>query len=187
MARRLLPLLEPLQLMWVEEPVLPDYPEALSELANLTTVPLATGERLFSRAEYKPVLGHGVDIIQPDVAQAGGISEMRRIAAMAEAYDVSVAPHCAIGAIALAASLQISVATPNVLIQEQGLDVFGPVALDYLVDGSVVTHVDGSIPRPTGPGLGIEVDEAAVERAAEIGFPSGPHGLRHRDGSFAEW
>ncbi len=187
MAKRLLPLLESAKPMFVEEPVLPEYPEALSELAAISSVPIATGERLYSRWEFKNILGRGVDIIQPDVAQAGGISETRRIAAFAETYDVAMAPHCAIGVIALAASLQICFAAPNAIIQEQGLDVFGPPALEYLVDDSIFKWVDGYADRPTSPGLGIEIDETAVKNASRRDHRWSPTPRWHPDGAFAEW
>jgi galactonate dehydratase len=103
---------------------------------------------------------------------------------------VSVAPHCPLGPIALAASLQVDVAMPNFLIQEQSLGIHynvGSDLLDYLVDRSVFTFDDGYVARPTGPGLGIEIDEQQVRRAA-----ADPHRWRndiwrHVDGSFAEW
>jgi galactonate dehydratase len=194
MARRLLPLLEPYQPLFVEEPCLPEYPEGLAELARLSSIPIATGERLFSRWDYKPILGSGIAVVQPDPSHAGGISETRRIAIMAEAYDIALAPHSAIGPIALAASLQVDFASQNALIQEQGigyrepgLDNVGADVLDYLVDRSVFAIEDGYIPRPTGPGLGIEVDERAVERAAEAGHRWRPAAWTHADGSLAEW
>src|SRR5262249_61038924 len=113
---------------------------------------------------------------QPDGSQAGGISETRRIAALAEIHDVVVAPHCPLGPIALAASLQIDFATPNILIQEQSISHFGDEFLDYLVDRSPFDIVDGWFARPTAPGLGIEVDEQAGDRAAEIGHDrQNPH------------
>jgi galactonate dehydratase len=110
-----------------------------------------------------------VDIIQPDLSHAGGISEVRKIAAMAEAYDVAVAPHCPLGPFALAASLQLDFCTPNAFIQEQSLSIHynqGSDLLDYLVDPGVLHYQDGSVPRLPGPGLGIELDEAKVRAAA---------------------
>ena len=133
------------------------------------------------------MLQSGLSVAQPDVSQAGGISETRRIAAMAEVYDVVVAPHCPLGPIALAASLQIDFATPNILIQEQSLSHFGDEFLDYVVDRSVFELVDGYFKRPTGPGLGIEVDERAVERQAKLGHDRQNPIWRHADGSYAEF
>ena len=104
------------------------------ELTQGTTLPIATGERLYSRWEFAEVIQSGVAVIQPDVSQAGGISELRRIAAMAETYDVTVAPHCPLGPITLAASLQIDFATPNILIQEQWITFFGDDFLRYVTN-----------------------------------------------------
>jgi galactonate dehydratase len=194
MAKRLLPLLEPYQPLFIEEPCLPEYPEALTELAQASSVPIATGERLFSRWDYKRILGSGVAVVQPDPSHACGISETRRIATMAEAYDIALAPHSAIGPIALAAALQIDFASPNALIQEQGVgytepgfDNDGADILDYLIDRSVFDYRDGYVSRPSGPGLGLTVDEQAVERAAQIGQRWQPALWTHDDGSFAEW
>ena len=104
MARQIVRALEPLGPMFIEEPVLSEHPEAIAQLAAQTTVPVALGERLYSRWDFKPFLERGaIDIAQPDLSHAGGISEGRRIAAMAEAYDVALAPHCPLGPLALAA------------------------------------------------------------------------------------
>jgi galactonate dehydratase len=194
MSRRLLPMLERYQPLFVEEPCLPEYPEGFKELAQLSSVPIATGERLFSRWEYKHVIQSGIAVVQPDPSHAGGISETRRIAAMAETYDVLLAPHSAIGPIALAASLQVDFAAPNALIQEQGVgysdpgvDNTGSDILDYLVDRSVFDYEHGFVSRPRRPGLGIEIDEAAVERAAHDGHAWTPPPWTYPDGSFAEW
>jgi galactonate dehydratase len=186
-ARRVLPRLEPLDLLFVEEPLLPEHLHLLPELARATSLPLATGARLYSRWDFREVLASGLAVAQPDVSQAGGISETRRIAAMAEVYDVTVAPHCPLGPIALAASLQIDFAVPNILIQEQSVSFFGSAFLDYLVDRSPFEIVDGSFRRPTGPGLGIEVDEQAVEAAGKVGHDRTNPIWRHLDGSYAEF
>ncbi|WP_433428790.1 galactonate dehydratase [Nonomuraea sp. CA-141351] len=189
-ARRILPLLEPLLPLFVEEPVLPEFARDMRRITDATSIPIATGERLYSRWDFRDVLPTGIAVAQPDLSHAGGISEVRRIAAMAEAYDVVVAPHCPLGPIALAASLQIDLATPNFLIQEQSLGIEyggGSALLDYLTDPQVFRFVDGHIERPTGPGLGIDIDEAAVRSAAEKGHTWRPPLLRRNDGSFAEW
>lgn len=187
MARRMLPLLDPYQLLFIEEPVLPEHLHMLPELRELTSTPLATGERLFSRWEFLGVLRDGISVIQPDVSDAGGISETRRIAALAEPYDVTVAPHCPLGPIALAASLQIDFATPNILIQEQSITHYGESFFDYVLDRSVFDMRDGWFSRPAAPGLGVEIDEKAVEAAARIGFEM-PDPIRfHADGSYAEY
>ncbi|MCH7232550.1 galactonate dehydratase [Glycomyces sp. L485] len=190
MARRVLPMLEPLMPIFVEETVLPEYSRDLREVTASTSIPIATGERLYSRWDFRDVLPTGIAVAQPDLSHAGGISEVRRIAAMAEAYDVALAPHCPLGPIALAASLQIDFAVPNFLIQEQSLGIHyneGNDLLDYLVDPAVFAFTSGHVDRPTGPGLGIEVDEKAVRKAAENPHRWRNQVWRHPDGSFAEW
>ncbi|CAM4101536.1 galactonate dehydratase [Palleronia rufa] len=191
MARVLLRELDPLRLLFVEEPVLPDQIDALPALTAGLATPIALGERLYSRWDFRPVLeGRAVDIVQPDLSHAGGITECRKIAAMAEAYDVALAPHCPLGPIALAASLQVDAVAHNAFIQEQSLGIHYNAAadiLDYLVDASVFDYGDGMVAIPTAPGLGIEVDETAVARAAETGHAWRNPVWRHRDGSVAEW
>jgi len=190
MARRVLPLLEPLLPLFVEEPVLPEFSRDLAAITASTTVPIAIGERLFSRWDFRDVLRTGIAVAQPDLSHAGGISEVRRIAAAAEAHDVALAPHCPLGPIALAASLQVDLAIPNFLIQEQSLNITqqhdNPL-LEYLTDPSVFRLVGGHIARPTAPGLGIDIDEATVRSAAEQGHRWQNQIWRHSDGSFAEW
>jgi galactonate dehydratase len=190
MSRRLLPLLEPLSPLFVEEPVLPEFSRDLAALAGHTTVPLATGERLYSRWDFRDVLPTGIAVAQPDVSHAGGISEVRRIAAMAEAYDVSMALHCPLGPIALAASLQLAFAMPNLLIQEQSVGLHyhaGNELHDYLADPEPFRFTAGYARPPAGPGLGISIDLAAVERAAETGHRWRNPIWRGDDGSFREW
>jgi galactonate dehydratase len=162
----------------------------LALLVAGTSIPLATGERLFGRREFLAPLQAGVAVVQPDVSHAGGISEVRRIASLAETFGAWLAPHCPLGPIALAASLQVAFATPNFLIQEQsqGIHYHGEVGLlDYLVDRSTFRFIGGEVTRPTGPGLGIEVDETAVRAANRVGHDWHPPLWRHPDGSFAEW
>ncbi|MER5966213.1 galactonate dehydratase [Streptomyces sp. NPDC002057] len=190
MARRVVPLLEEYLPFFVEEPVVPELSDRIGDVVRSTSVPIATGERLYSRWDFKKVLESGVAVAQPDLSHAGGISEVRRIAAMAEAYDVSLAPHCPLGPIALAACLQVGFATPNLLIQEQSLGIHyneGSDLLDYLVDPSVFRYDDGHVGLLTAPGLGIEIDEKAVERAAETGHRWRNPVWRRDDGSQAEW
>ncbi|THV41632.1 galactonate dehydratase [Glycomyces buryatensis] len=190
MSRRVLPLLEPLLPLFVEEVVLPEFSRDLGAVTASTSIPIATGERLYSRWDFRDVLPTGIAVAQPDLSHAGGISEVRRIAALAETYDVGLAPHCPLGPIALAASLQVDFATPNFLIQEQSLGIHyneGNDLLDYLVDTAVFAFTDGHVDRPLGPGLGIEVDEAAVRKAARNPHRWRNEVWRHEDGSFAEW
>ncbi|MBT1001146.1 galactonate dehydratase [Paenarthrobacter sp. DKR-5] len=188
--RRVLPLLEPLRPFFLEEPTLPEGSHLLSGITSATSIPIATGERLYSRQEFLPVLQSGIAVAQPDTSHAGGISELRRIASLAEIFDVQIAPHCPLGPIALAASLQIGFATPNHLIQEQSIGIHynrGAEVLDYVVDREVFTFTDGRVQRLTGPGLGITVDERAVREASKKGHAWRGPVWRHDDGAFAEW
>ncbi len=190
-SKRLLSLLEDSRPMFVEEPTVPELAAGhLRDLVDSTTIPLAMGERQFSRWEFRQLLDAGLAIVQPDISHAGGVSETRRIATLAEAYGATIAPHCPLGPIALAASLQVDFASPNFLIQEQsgGMAYNGDWGvLDYLLDTTVLTPVGGHLERPLGAGLGIEIDEAAVRRADEIGHDWYPPVWRHADGSLAEW
>jgi len=191
MAKVLCRALEPYRLMFIEEPVLSEHADALPDIVGQTSTPIALGERLFSRWDVKAILAAGhVDIIQPDPSHAGGITECRKIAAMAEAYDVAVALHCPLGPIALAACLQLDAVCQNAFIQEQSLGIHyntGNDLLDYLADRSVFDYADGFVRIPDGPGLGIEVNEAYVAEQAAIGHRWRNPVWRHPDGSFAEW
>ncbi len=191
MAKSLAHELEPYHLMFIEEPVLPENNEALREIAIHTSTPIATGERMYSRWDFKTLLQDGyADIIQPDLSHAGGISEVVKIAAMAEAYDVAIAPHCPLGPIALAACLQVDAVAHNTLIQEQSLGIHynkGNDLLDYLVDPGVFAYEDGYVRLPTAPGLGIEINEAFVREAAKTGHQWRSPVWRHEDGAIAEW
>ncbi len=191
MAKILAKELEPFRPMFIEEPVLPENNEALREIANATHIPIATGERMFSRWDFKKLLTDGyADIIQPDVSHAGGITECKKIASMAEAYDVALAPHCPLGPIALAACLQVDATCHNAFIQEQSLGIHynqGNDLLDYLTDSSVFAYTNGFVTIPGGPGLGIEINEEHVRKMAEIGHDWKNPLWRHQDGSVAEW
>jgi galactonate dehydratase len=191
MAKVLLRELEPLHLMFVEEPVLSEHLDSCVDVLRQSPIPIALGERLYSRWDFKAVVSSGaVDIIQPDPSHCGGITEARKIAHLAEAYDVALAPHCPLGPIALAACLQIDAGCYNAVIQEQSLGIQYNTTndlLDYLVDPSVFTYRDGFVTIPAGPGLGIEINEEYVaERAAEGHRWRNPL-WRHADGSVAEW
>ncbi|ETT69670.1 galactonate dehydratase [Paenibacillus sp. FSL R7-277] len=191
MARGLARELDPYRLMFIEEPVLPENNEVLREIAHHTSTPIATGERMYSRWEFKNLLKDGVvDIIQPDLSHAGGITECKKIFAMAEAFDVAVAPHCPLGPIALAACLQVDATSYNAVIQEQSLGIHynqGNDLLDYITDPSVFAYSDGHVHIPSGPGLGITVNEEYVRKMAEDGHRWRNPVWRHRDGSIAEW
>ena len=192
LAKQLAKALEPLGLLFIEEPLLSENHEGLADIARITSTPIALGERLYSRWDFKPFFESGVvDIIQPDLSHAGGLLECRKIAAMAEAYDIAVAPHCPLGPLALAACLQLAACTPNVAIQEMSLGIHyntgGHDLLNFITDKEVLSPTDGYLPIPEKSGLGVTIDEAAVREAARE-----PHRWRNpvwrqKDGSFAEW
>ena len=192
LAKQLAKALEPLGLLFIEEPLLSENHEGLADIARITSTPIALGERLYSRWDFKPFFESGaVDIIQPDLSHAGGLLECRKIAAMAEAYDIAVAPHCPLGPLALAACLQLAACTPNVAIQEMSLGIHyntgGHDLLNFITDKEVLSPKDGYLPIPEKSGLGVTIDEAAVREAARE-----PHRWRNpvwrqKDGSFAEW
>ncbi|MFG6195506.1 galactonate dehydratase [Nonomuraea sp. JJY05] len=189
-ARRVAPLLEPYRPLFLEEPVVPENSHLIGEFVRSTTTPVSTGERLYSRQEFLPVFQAGIAVAQPDLSHAGGITEVRKIATLAEVYDVQLAPHCPLGPIALAACLQVGFATPNYLIQEQSIGIHynrGAEVLDYCLDKTPLAFVDGHVERLTAPGLGIEVDDQAVRAADKRGHAWRSPVWRHRDGSYAEW
>jgi len=189
-ARRVAPLLEPYRPFFLEEPVVPENSHLIGELVRSTSTPVSTGERLYSRQEFLPVLQAGIAVAQPDLSHAGGITETRKIASLAEVFDVQLAPHCPLGPLALASCLQVGFATPNFLIQEQSIGIHynqGAEVLDYLVDTTPLRFVDGHVERLTGPGLGIEIDEQVVRAADKRGHAWRGPVWRHPDGSFAEW
>jgi len=189
-AKRVAPLLEPLRPLFLEEPVVPENSHLIGEFVRSTSTPVSTGERLYSRQEFLPVLQAGIAVAQPDLSHAGGITETRKIAALAETFDVQLAPHCPLGPLALAACLQVGFATTNHLIQEQSIGIHynqGAEVLDYLVDTEPFRFENGFIERFTGPGLGIEIDEQAVRAADKRGHAWRGPIWRHADGSFAEW
>ncbi|WP_276373663.1 galactonate dehydratase [Chryseolinea sp. H1M3-3] len=191
MAKILAKELEAFHPMFIEEPVLPENNEALREIANHVSIPIATGERMFSRWQFKNILMDGyVDIIQPDLSHAGGITECKKIISMAEAFDVAAAPHCPLGPIALAACLQVDATCHNAFIQEQSLGIHynqGSDLLDYLADKTIFKFSDGFVKIPEGPGLGISIDEEHVRKMAAVGHNWKNPVWRHTDNSVAEW
>lgn len=191
MAKVLAKELEPYKLMFLEEVVLPENEEAFEQVAQHTSTPLATGERLVTRWEFKNIFNKGtIDIIQPDVALVGGIGEMRKIAAMAEMYDMAVAPHAPYGPIALAATLQVDVCTPNVFIQEQSLGIHynkGFDLLDFVNNKEIFEYTDGFVDIPTGPGLGIDLNVEFIKEISQEGLIWTNPKWKHYDGTIAEW
>nr|WP_202451287.1 galactonate dehydratase [Streptomyces sp. SID4948] len=189
-ARRVLHAIAPLHPLFVEEPLLPEHGHLTAALAASTPVPLATGERLYGRAEFLPVLSAGIAVAQPDLSHAGGITEVTRIAALADTFGAQLAPHCPLGPISLAASLQVAFCTPNFLIQEQSLGIHynkDADLLSYLVDTEPFRFTGGHARRTALPGLGVTVDEAAVRAADRTGHAWRNPVWRQADGSFAEW
>jgi len=191
MAKALLRELEPYRPLFVEEPVLPEQAEYYPRLAQTTSIPLAAGERMYSRFEFKHVLqGGGIAIVQPDVSHAGGITECVKIAAMAEAYDVALAPHCPLGPVALAACLQVDFVSHNAVLQEQSMGIHynkGAELLDYVINVEDFVITDGYFAPLPKPGLGVVVDEARVIAASQGALDWRNPVWRHPDGSVAEW
>jgi galactonate dehydratase len=191
MAPVLIKAIEPYSPLFIEEPVLPEHLEFMADLRRSTHIPIATGERLFSRYDFKRLLTLGAaDIVQPDLSHAGGITECKKIAAMAEAWDVALAPHCPLGPLALAASLQVDATAHNAFIQEQSQGIAYNQSndlTDYLVDPAVMHFEDGYIEIPDGPGLGIEINEEYVKQQAAQGHRWRNPLWQHDDGSIAEW
>ncbi len=177
---RLAKKLEPYDLLFIEEPVLPGDTAALKAIAQATSIPIATGERLFTRWQFQDIIEQqAVAVIQPDLSHVGGIFETRKIAAMAESRNIALAPHCPLSAIALAACLQVDACTPNFMIQEHVT-----LGADYLKTPFVVK--DGYIDVPTAPGLGVELDDEKVAAGAFAGDWDTPT-FALEDGSIAEW
>ncbi|KAI5243227.1 mandelate racemase/muconate lactonizing enzyme family protein [Aureobasidium subglaciale] len=194
MAKQLARKLDGCDVLFLEEPLLSEHPEGIKQLSNLTSSPIALGERLYSRWDFKRYFEDAsVDVIQPDISHCGGISEIRRIAAMAETYDVAIAPHCPLGPIALAACLQIGLSTPNHMIQEMSVGMHYNTEAgehdihSYVRNPEVFTVKDGYLEVFTGPGLGIEVDEDAVRRVAENTEPWPLGKFVGVDGALREW
>ena len=180
MAIQLAKALEPYQPMFIEEPVLPENVDELVRVARSTSIPIATGERLFTKWGFREVLEkQAAVILQPDLSHAGGILETKKIAAMTESYYGAIAPHCPLGPIALAACIQLDACIPNFLIQEHVTTGEGYIKNPFKIK-------DGYIELPTGPGLGIELDEPALADRVFAGDWATPR-FWHPDGSVADW
>jgi galactonate dehydratase len=180
MAVRMAKALEPYYPMFLEEPCLPENVDVMAAVARSTSIPIATGERLFTKWGFREVLEkQAASILQPDVSHAGGIMECKKIAAMAETYYAAVAPHCPLGPIALAACIQLDACTPNFLIQEQVTLGEGYLKKPFALK-------NGYIDVPKEPGLGIEIDEDLIREKIYNGEWETPR-LYHEDGSVADW
>ncbi|MFV0411677.1 MAG: galactonate dehydratase [Oscillospiraceae bacterium] len=191
MAKVLAKQLEEFNPLFIEEPVLCENMEAFADVARACSIPIATGERLFSRWDFKRILQLGyVDIIQPDLSHAGGITEVKKIASMAEAYDVALAPHCPLGPVALAACLQVDATCHNAVIQEQSMGIHyneGRSVLDYITNPEVFSFKNGHVELPVASGLGVELNKELIEAENQT-----PHSWknpiwRNEDGTIAEW
>ncbi|MDR1769231.1 MAG: galactonate dehydratase [Hungatella sp.] len=191
MAKILAKKLEEFDPMFIEEPVLCENMEDFTEIARSANIPIATGERLFSRWDFKRLLQQGaVDIIQPDLSHAGGITEVKKIASMAEAYDVALAPHCPLGPIALTSCLQVDATCHNAIIQEQSMGIHynvGKSVLDYVKNPEDFSFKDGRITLPGKPGLGVEINKELVLEESKHPHDWKNPVWRHKDGTIAEW
>lgn len=191
MAKILAKKLEEFEPMFIEEPVLCENMEAFPEIAAACNIPLATGERLFSRWDFKRMLKTGgISIIQPDLSHAGGITEVKKIAAMAECHDIALAPHCPLGPVALASCLAVDFTSYNAVIQEHSAGIHynvGHELLDYVVNKEMFNTVGGDMFLPERPGLGVELDESLICAEAEQAVRWRNPVWRHQDGSIAEW
>jgi galactonate dehydratase len=192
MAKQLTALLEPHHPLFIEEPLLSENLDGIKVLAQHTSTPIALGERLHSRWDVKRFLESGsVDILQPDVCHVGGISELKRIASMCEAYDVALAPHCPLGPIALAACVQVDAATANFAIQEMSLGIHynagSQEITDYVKNPEVWSVENGYIDILIGPGIGIEIDEEQVRKLSVDAIPWISPGFIGPGGEVREW
>lgn len=194
MAKKLMQSLEPYSPLFFEEVVTPQFNGALPDLRRSTTIPLATGERMFTAPDFLRLLhSGGTDIIQPDLSHAGGISHVFDIARMAEQFDVALAPHCPLGPIALASCLHVDFCAINAVFQECSLCIHyntegGADLLDY-VENREFFDVDeeGFIALPDRPGLGVAIDEQAVRAAAKKGHQWRDRVWLLRDGAPTKW
>jgi galactonate dehydratase len=191
MASVLIRELEQFRPLFIEEPVLAEQAEYYPKIAERTFIPIAAGERMFSRFEFKRVFAQGgLSIVQPDLSHAGGITECVKIASMAEAYDIALAPHCPLGPIALASCLHVDFVSRNAVLQEQSMGIHynkGGEVNDYVRNKDVFKFDQGYIHAMTGPGLGVEIDEEVViERSKNAPDWHNPV-WRHPDGAVAEW
>ena len=190
MAKVLAKKLEEFDPMFIEEPVLCENMEVFKEIAAACNVPIATGERLFTKYDFKRLLqAGGVDIIQPDLSHAGGLTEVKKIASMAEAYDVALAPHCPLGPIALASCLNVDATCYNAVIQEQSIGIHynvGKSVLDYVKNQDDFKFVDGRVQLPVRPGLGVDVNKELVLEENKTPHEWKNPVWRHKDGSVAE-
>ena len=186
LAVRLAEELKPYMPFFIEEPCLPENVDCMVNIARSTSIPIAAGERLFGKWEYRQFLEkQAISIVQPDICHCGGIFEGRKIAAMSELYFGSLAPHNPLGPISLASCLQLDACTPNFLAQEHpGNPDRSDLGVGYIKEPFVIKN--GYIDVPTKPGLGIELDEEALADKIYDGKWTTPRQF-HEDGSVADW
>ncbi|KAJ7669840.1 mandelate racemase/muconate lactonizing protein [Mycena polygramma] len=197
LAKQLAKALESHRPLFIEEPLLPGQQEEIKTLYGMTSIPIALGERLFTRQDVRPYFEAGcIDIIQPDLAHAGGLSEVKKIANMAETYDIGVAPHCPLGPVAFAACLQLGFSTPNFVICEMSWKMHYNARehdlFTYVRNPEVFKVSEGMVSLLEGNGLGVEVDEERV-RSEDRLFREGQVKAwrnpvwRGPDGAIREW
>ncbi len=167
-ARRAAQMIEKYNVAWLEEPILWDNVDALAALARDINIPISTGEQMYNRWDFRPLLeSHAASVIQPDICHAGGITELRKIASAAETHYVSVAPHNSNGPISTVASLHLDLTMPNAFMQE----IFVSFLKAYEAVLTVMIPIsDGRATVPDGPGWGTEIDVDALEA-----FPPGDY------------
>ncbi len=183
---------EPFDPFFIEEPVQAENPGAMAQVKEATTIPIATGERLFTRWGFREILEtKAASLLQPDTCHAGGISEVRKIASMAEVYYAGIAPHNPLGPVSTAACIQVDFATPNFVIQEIVDPDEIPEAMEFVKDPLPI--VDGHVRPPEKPGIGVEVDEdACAKRQPDFSIEKvrerilGAYGAFHSDGGVAD-
>ena len=186
MALRLAEELKPYRPFFIEEPCLPENVDCMANIARSTSIPIAAGERLFGKWQFRELLEkQAVAVVQPDICHCGGIFEGRKIALMSELYFGSIAPHNPLGPISLAACLQVDACSPNFLVQEHpGNPDGGDLGVGYLKEPFVMKN--GYIDVPTKPGLGVELDEDALKEKLYDGKWTTPRQY-FEDGSNADW
>jgi len=181
LALQLIREVEHLKPLFVEEPCLPENVDAMAGIVAASPVPIATGERLFTRWGFRELLEKArIAVVQPDLAHCGGITEARKIATMAETYYAGFAPHNPLGPVNLAASLHLAATVPGFLAQEQLTLGEGLITRPF-------TQVDGYVDLPAGPGLGVELDDAAFADDVYDGGWRIPHWHHPADNALAPW
>jgi galactonate dehydratase len=179
-AKMLIKALEPYQPMFIEEPCQCQNVDVLADIAHGTHLPIATGERVFTKWGFREILEkRAASVLQPDLCHAGGIHEVHIIAGMAEAYYAAIAPHNPLGPISLAACIQLDASIPNFVAQEHTT-----LGEGYLKNPFVFK--DGYVELPTGPGLGIELDEDALEDKIDHDWRN-PERYDPDDNSVVDW